>query len=103
MTSFPYLQEAAEGIRVAVHIVPGSATNTIVGMIGDESTGYALKIKIAAVAEDGKANQALLKFLAKTFHIAPSDCSIINGLTSRRKLVLIRCNAQAIKQLLGKL
>jgi len=45
------------------------------------------KLAVKAVPEDGAANQALIKFLAAEFGIAPTQVKIVSGATSRRKLV----------------
>lgn len=49
----------------------------------------ALKISIAAPPEKGKANAALIKFLAKHFSVAPQNISISRGTTSPLKLIKI--------------
>lgn len=38
---------------------------------------------------DGKANKALLRFLAKFFRVPPSDVHLLKGETGRKKSVLI--------------
>jgi len=48
-----------------------------------------LSVSITAPAVDGKANAALVKFLAKTLGIRKSACQIIRGETSRDKVIQI--------------
>lgn len=48
-----------------------------------------MKVKIAAPAQDGKANKALLKFLAKEFGVSPSRVKLLRGEKSRVKVVEI--------------
>lgn len=50
-----------------------------------------LKVKITAQPVDGKANKALVEFLAKNFKIPKSLFEIIRGETSKDKTVLIKC------------
>ena len=50
----------------------------------------ALKIDLAAVPEDGKANEELVRFLAKEFEVGRSDITIVSGFSSRTKIVRIR-------------
>lgn len=51
--------------------------------------GDALKIKITAAPEKGKANQRVIKLIAEHFGVAKSQIEIISGLTSHQKLVKI--------------
>ena len=46
-------------------------------------------IQITVVAEDGKANEAVIALLAKEFGIAKSRLSIARGLTSRNKVIAL--------------
>ena len=51
--------------------------------------GDALKIKIKAVPVDGKANQHLIRFLAKIFAVAPSRIVLLSGQSNRKKRLRI--------------
>jgi uncharacterized protein len=66
------------------HIVPNAKTDQVVGTHGE-----AIKIKLRAPAVDGKANAALLNFLAEQLEI--SKCAIVlkRGEKSREKLIRI--------------
>jgi uncharacterized protein (TIGR00251 family) len=48
-----------------------------------------IKIAIAAPPEGGKANAALIKFLAQEFEVPASNVQIVSGQTARMKLVQI--------------
>ncbi len=48
-----------------------------------------LTIKINAPAHEGKANEAVIKFLAETFHIPKSQITIVSGFTNPNKRVSI--------------
>lgn len=48
-----------------------------------------IKVDIAAVPEDGKANAALIHFLAEEFAVSPSHVHIVRGQTSKTKAVHI--------------
>ena len=69
-------------MKVKFHIQPGAKKNEIVGMHGD-----AIKVKLKAPPVDGKANEELVKFLAKELGIARSSVTIVAGATSRSKLI----------------
>ncbi|MDH5325436.1 MAG: DUF167 family protein [Gammaproteobacteria bacterium] len=61
-----------------------AGTDALVGIHDD-----ALKVKIKAAPVDGKANQHLIKFLAKIFDVAPSHIQLLSGHTNRRKRLRI--------------
>lgn len=77
--------EGKEGCTFRVRVVPRSRRDEVVGLHGD-----ALKLRLAAPPERGKANRALSKFLAGLLGVAPSDVEILSGHTSRRKRVRVR-------------
>ena len=52
--------------------------------------GDAIKIKLAAPAVEGKANAALVRFLADHFGVSKSAVVIVRGEKSREKLVEIQ-------------
>ncbi len=65
-------------------IQPKSRSSEIAGMHGER-----LKIRVAAPPSDGKANKALIKFLAREFGVTQNAVSIVAGLSSRQKRVRI--------------
>jgi uncharacterized protein (TIGR00251 family) len=67
-----------------IHLQPGARTNEIVGV----HDNY-LKIKVKAPAIKGKANAALIKFLALKFNVAVNDVVLTAGRQSRYKQVTI--------------
>lgn len=77
-------------------VVPNASITEIVGMHDG-----ALKIRLAAPPVDGKANEVLIKFLAKTFGLAPSEISIDKGQSGKRKRVSIPLPEEDIKTMLG--
>jgi uncharacterized protein (TIGR00251 family) len=80
-----WLAQAGDGSVVLVlHIQPGARKTEVAGLHGD-----ALKIRLAAPPVDGKANAALLAFLAKVCGVPKSAVSLLSGETSRSKRVRI--------------
>jgi uncharacterized protein len=73
-----------DGSSFKVHLAPRAAKDGIVG-VHDQ----ALKIRIKAPPVDGKANEALLKFLAKTLKVKTADVSILTGHASRKKTIAV--------------
>jgi len=70
---------------IDVHLQPGAKRNEILGFRGN-----VLYAKVTAVAEKGKANQALLELVANTFGVPQSAVAIVRGQTSRNKVVSIQ-------------
>jgi len=78
--------QAADGsLILTLHIQPGARKTEIVGLHGE-----ALKIRLAAPPVDGKANAALLGFLAKACGVSKSAVELLSGDTSRAKRVRLR-------------
>ncbi|MBL7214289.1 MAG: DUF167 domain-containing protein [Phycisphaerae bacterium] len=69
--------DTAKGIHITVKVVPGSSRTEIAGLYNNM-----LKIKVAAVAEKGRANKALLEFLARQLGIRKNALRITSGQTS---------------------
>ncbi len=77
---------AADGrITLTLHIQPGAKKTEFAGRHGD-----ALKIRLAAPPVDGKANEALVRFVADTLGLARSAVHLKSGQTSRRKVLEIQ-------------
>jgi uncharacterized protein (TIGR00251 family) len=78
-----WYRQAADGrITLTLHIQPGAKKTEFAGLHGD-----ALKIRLAAPPVDGKANEALIKFVAETLKLPKSAVNLKSGQTSRRKVL----------------
>lgn len=78
-----WYRQAADGrITLTLHIQPGARKTEVAGRHGE-----ALKIRLAAPPVDGKANEALLRFVAGTLGLQKSAVSLKSGQTSRQKVV----------------
>ena len=69
---------------LVVHVQPGAAHTEVTGLHGD-----ALKIRLAAPPVDGKANEALLSFIAEKFAVPQRDVELLRGGQSRHKRVKV--------------
>ena len=72
-------------IYLRLKILPGADKSEVREVLEDKT----IKISIAALAEKGKANQELVKFLAKEFGAPKTGVKIISGAGERLKLVKI--------------
>lgn len=71
-------------VTVSIYVQPNAKNNVVVGLYGD-----ALKIKLATPPIEGRANEALIKFLAQIFEIPKSSIRLTRGHTSRHKVLQI--------------
>ena len=67
-----------------LHVQPGAARSEFAGKHGER-----IKVRLAARAVDGKANAALIEFLAEHFKVPRRSVRIESGLKSRQKRVVI--------------
>lgn len=70
---------------LSIKVIPNSSKNSI-----ESFQDGILKIKIKAIAEKGKANEELIRFLSKTLDLSKADIVILSGHTSRLKKVEIK-------------
>lgn len=98
MASRPF-RDAAHGFVVLVRLTPNSHSDKIMGTITTSDGVCRLVARVRAVPEDGKANKALIKLLAKQCRVRQSDISLVAGHKSRNKSVLINCEKSDIKQI----
>ena len=73
-----------DGWLIRVHAQPGAKKSGVAGLHGD-----ALKIRIASPPVDGRANEALITFVAKALGLPRALVSLEHGAGSRRKTLRI--------------
>jgi len=79
-----WLSETGSGFRLAVQISPNGKKSEILSATDD-----ALRIRLQAPPVDGKANEALIRFIADRLNLPKSSIKIMHGFTNRRKLLEI--------------
>lgn len=91
------LEDVPEGVRLGVKVVPNARRAGIAGMHGGR-----VKIALQAPAVDGKANKALVDFLAEFASVPRSGIEILRGEKAREKTLLIRgVGADRLRSLLA--
>ncbi|CAN5330525.1 DUF167 family protein YggU [soil metagenome] len=80
----PVFTQLPSGCRIEVSVQPKAKRCAVVGLHGDT-----LKIALDAPPVDGKANEALRRFLAERLGVALSRVEIVRGEKSRRKAVVV--------------
>jgi len=86
------------GVYVNVHAQPGARKPQLRGMHGD-----AIKIAVREAAQDGKANAAIVNFMAELLGCTRQDIEVASGHTSRYKRLFIRGDVQPVISRLHKI
>jgi uncharacterized protein (TIGR00251 family) len=77
-----------------IKVVPGSSGDQIVGWLGE-----ALKIRVTAPPEKGKANEAVIALVAERLEISTDDIRLASGHSSASKVLAITgMDGEAIKK-----
>jgi len=71
-------------ITLVLHVQPGAKRSEIAGLHGDS-----LKVRLAAPPIEGRANEALLKFIAGIFAVPLRNVELLQGNQSRHKVVAV--------------
>ena len=90
-----WLRVADGRLTLTLHVQPGAKKTLVAGVHGD-----ALKIRLAAPPVDGKANAALIDFVADRLDLAKSAVKVKSGLSARRKVLEVTGASADTAQLL---
>jgi uncharacterized protein (TIGR00251 family) len=89
---------AAGGLRVAIRLSPRAGSDRVVGVAPAAEGGRVLKVRVSAPAEDGRANEALLRLLARAWGLPRRDLSVVQGSTNRNKVVAVAGDPRCLKE-----
>ncbi len=82
-------REEGAALVLALRVQPGAKRTEVAGVHGG-----ALRIRLAAPPVDGKANDALLRFLAEAFGVPVRSVALVRGHVSRTKQVRVDAPAR---------
>ena len=71
-------------VRLAVRVTPRAGRDRIDGV-----RDGVLRVRLAAPPVEGRANEALVRFLATVLGVPPRDIRVVRGETAREKLLEI--------------
>ncbi|MEK7810803.1 MAG: DUF167 domain-containing protein [Pseudomonadota bacterium] len=91
-----YRREGAEVIVLTLHVQPGAKRSEVSGLHGE-----ALKIRLAAPPIEGRANEALLKYVADLFSVPIRQVELRHGAQSRHKVVAVSASRITPESLLA--
>ncbi len=98
MSSGPgWYRRNGDTIMLTLHVQPGAKRSEIAGLHGE-----ALKIRLAAQPVGGRANDALLKYIAEMFGVPLRNAELKQGGQSRHKVVAVTGSAVEPENLLPK-
>ena len=85
-----------DGVTLAVRVTPRASRTGLIGMHAMTDGRLALAIRIASPPAEGKANAALIDFLAETLDVARSAITLRTGTSARLKLVRVSGDGRAL-------
>jgi uncharacterized protein (TIGR00251 family) len=83
------LRATAAGVTLAIRAQPGAKKTAITGVYGEGAEAQ-LKVAVQAPPLEGRANQALIGYLAELFSLPKSKVALITGELSRSKVFLLQ-------------
>jgi len=93
------LRRSGAGVVLPVRLTPKSARDEIVG-VEDFGGEAVLKARVRALPEDGRANAALERLIARWLKVPPSSVKVAQGGKSRQKQVMIEGDAETLARLI---
>jgi uncharacterized protein (TIGR00251 family) len=87
------IQDTAHGVYLLIHAKPGAKHTGFCGMHDG-----CLKIAVQAAPQDGRANDALRRFLATELDLARRDIEVTGGQSSRRKRLFLTGDPEALRR-----
>ena len=79
-----WYRRSGDVVTLTLHVQPGAKCSEIAGLHGE-----ALKLRLASPPVEGRANEALLKFIAEQFGVPLRQVELRQGGQSRHKVVAI--------------
>jgi len=79
-----FARDVADGCTVSVRVHPGARKNGVGGVHAG-----AVKISLTTPPVDGRANEALIAFVAEMLRIPRGRVNLVSGMTSRTKVLRI--------------
>jgi len=93
-----WIRSEAAGVRLALRVQPGARRCALIGPHGER-----LKVAVQTPPVDGRANEALLRYLAQCLDLRAGSLRLVAGASSRDKAVLIECDPSQAAQIAQRL
>ncbi len=95
------LKAGSDGVTLRVRLRPGASRDAVLGRGLLAEGGQAVLAAVSAPPEDGKANAALIRLLAKAWRLPKTSLTLVGGATSRTKLIHVAGEAEGLMAKLG--
>jgi len=79
-----YTRDTPDGCTLTIRVHPGAKKNAITGLHADS-----LKVALNVPPIDGRANDALIEFIAERLNLPQSRVALLSGASSRSKVLRI--------------
>ena len=96
-------QVTPRGVRLHLRVTPNAGADRIEGVEQRDDGNAVLRLRVAAVADRGKANAAMVALLAKALGVPRSDVTLVAGETARHKTIEILGDGPALLARLASL
>ncbi len=80
-----FVRSAEGGVYVKLRVSPGAKSTAVKGLYGEG----AVRLSVAALPVEGKANAEVERYLARLFGLSRSEVTVVKGASSRDKLVFV--------------
>ncbi len=90
------LEPVADGLRLTLRVTPKASRNAIAGLVDTADGGRVLKVTVTTVPENGKANEAVVKLLAKAWKLPKTSLTVVAGATDRNKIIHVAGDPAAL-------
>lgn len=80
-----WVSQTGSGLDIRVRLTPKASADRIDGVARDAEGRSHLKARVRALPQDGAANDALIRLIAKTLRVPKSALTLVSGATARIK------------------
>ncbi len=98
VSGMPFVRaDKSGGVIIDIQVMPNANKTQVDGLYGEDGVAspVALKLRLKAPPVEGKANEALIKWLASQLDIARNSLELVRGQTSRRKQIRLSAETAA--------
>jgi uncharacterized protein (TIGR00251 family) len=95
------LSAHADGVRVAVKVTPRASDEGVRGVAVEADGRAYLAVRVTAPAEDGRANAAVVRLLARRWRLPAGSIRVASGATARRKVLHVEGPTAALLERLA--
>ncbi|MBF0246612.1 MAG: DUF167 domain-containing protein [Alphaproteobacteria bacterium] len=91
-----FFDKTPTGLVARIRLTPSGRADAVDGLARDAEDRLILKASVTKAPENGKANQALIRMLAKEWKLAKSALEVLQGQTNRNKVLSVAGDADEL-------